>query len=374
MTRPRDFQLLIKPVSSDCNLACRYCFYRRVAAIYPHGRVHRMPREVLGRMVAEYLGASRYSTATFAWQGGEPLLAGLDFFVDAFGLMAEHGRGGQAVANAVQTNGVLINREWARLFAAYSVLVGVSLDGPRRIHDHYRAGAGGGTFDAVMAGIQHLREARVEFNILTMVTSYSAPRGAEIYRFLCDQGFAHLQFIPCVEADPPTGEPAEYTAAPEAFGDFLCSVFDAWRDEGGQEVSVRLFDAIMERTLCGKSHLCQLDGPCSGYVVIEHNGDVYPCDFFVRPEWRLGSLMSDDFHFDRLFAGERWGEFCAQRRLNAGECAECEWQDLCRGGCPKDRLLAGGTRRRTYLCEGYRRFFAHAVPRLEELARERRAR
>lgn len=369
MSRPRNFQLLIKPVSADCNLGCRYCFYRRVAGMYPDSGAHRMPAEVLERMIGHYLGATRYSPAVFAWQGGEPLLAGLDFYVDAFGLMTRHGRGGQDVSNAVQTNGVLIDREWARLFAAYSVLVGVSLDGPREIHDHYRTGPGGGTFDAVMVGIRHLREARAEFNILTMITPHSAPRGAEIYRFLRGEGFRHLQFIPCVEADPRTGEPAAYTVSPLAFGDFMSAVFDAWRTDGSDEVSVRLFDAMMEREVRGRSSLCELDGPCSGYVVVEHNGDVYPCDFFVRPEWRMGNLMRDDF--DALFASSQWRDFGAQREANAGACVGCEWLDLCRGGCNKDRLLAGGVEHRTYLCEGYRRFFAHAGEELRRLARER---
>jgi uncharacterized protein len=366
----QDFQLLIKPASGDCNLGCRYCFYRRVAELYPESRTHRMSHQVLERMISAYLAAARHRTAVFAWQGGEPLLAGLDFFIDAFALMARHGRGGQPVANAVQTNGVLIDREWARLFAAYSVLVGVSLDGPREIHDYYRGGAGGGSFDAVIKGISHLREVGVEFNILTMVTSASAARGPEIYRFLRGEGFTHLQFIPCVEADPQTGQPAPWTVSPEAFGNFLCAVFDAWREEAGRQVSVRLFDAIMEHEIVGHSSLCELDGPCSGYLVIEHNGDVYPCDFFVRPEWRMGNLATDDF--EALFGTRQWREFCGQRQANLAACAGCEWLALCRGGCCKDRLVAGGVASRSHLCAGYRRFFAHAEGYLRELARQRR--
>jgi len=361
-----DFQLLIKPVSGDCNLACQYCFYRRVAGMYPEARAHRMRHDLLERMILAYLGAARHRTALFAWQGGEPLLAGLDFFIDAFGLMVSRGRGGQPVANTVQTNGVLLNREWARLFAAYSVLVGVSLDGPREVHERYR----GETFDAVMAGIECLREARVEFNVLTMVTSASASRGAEIYRFLRGEGFRHLQFIPCVEADPQTGRPAPWTVTPDAFGEFLCSVFDAWREEAPGEVSVRLFDAMMEREIAGRSSLCDLDGPCSGYLVVEHNGDIYPCDFFVRPEWRIGNLASDDF--DTLFGAPQWRAFCNQRTGNLAACAGCEWLDLCRGGCCKDRLLAGGIANRSYLCAGYRRFFAHARESLAKRAHELR--
>jgi uncharacterized protein len=373
MNRPRDFQLLVKPVSADCNLACRYCFYRRVGAMYPASPGRRMARDVLEHMIRTYLAAARGGAATFAWQGGEPLLAGLDFFVDAFGLMARHGRGGQPVANAVQTNGVLLDREWARLFRAYNVLVGVSLDGPRHIHDHYRTGAAGGSFDAVMAGIGHLRGAGVEFNLLTLVTAASAPHGAEIYRFLRHRGFTYLQFIPCVEADAGGGRAAEYAVPPAGYGDFLCAVFDAWREDGAGEVSVRLFDAIMEREIRGRASLCELDGPCSGYLVVEHNGDVYPCDFFVRPQWRLGNLMRDDF--DALFATARWRDFGAQRAANAAACAGCEWLDLCRGGCCKDRLpaTAGDTRpmeRRSYLCESYRRFFDHAAAELCRLARE----
>jgi uncharacterized protein len=368
MSRLRHFQLLIKPVSADCNLSCRYCFYRRVGGMYPQAPRHRMPPEVLERLVSAYLRECRTSTATFTWQGGEPLLAGLDFYVDAFGLMARLGRGGQPVANAVQTNATLIDREWARLFAAYSVLVGVSLDGPPHIHDHYRSRSDESTFDAVMAGIEHLRQARVEFNVLTMITSASAPHGPEIYRFLRDEGFAHLQFIPCVEADPRTGQPAEWTVSPEAFGNFLCAVFDAWREEAADAVSIRLFDAIMEREICGRGSLCELDGPCSGYLVVEHNGDVYPCDFFVRPEWRLGNVMHDSF--DEVFSNDRWDAFGAQRQACLAACGGCEWLELCRGGCGKDRLLAGGVHQRTYLCEGYRRFFAHAVPELLCRARD----
>jgi uncharacterized protein len=364
-----DLQLLIKPVSADCNLVCNYCFYRRTLDYYPEPR-HRMSSQTLERMIRLALAAGYPDPTVFAWQGGEPLLAGIDFYRQALRLMNRHGRDQQPVGNALQTNGVLLDHEWARLCADYQILVGVSLDGPREIHDRWRTNAaGGGTFDAVMRAIGHLRTAGVEFNLLTMITTASAPQGELIYRFLREQGFAHLQFIPCVEVDPETGKPTEHSPTPEAFGEFLCAVFDAWRQEGTAGVSVRLFDAIMQHSLTGSSGSCDIGGNCGCYYVVEYSGDLYPCDFFVAPEWRLGNL--DDLSFEAIPGLPRWQEFIAQRDANAATCADCRWYDLCRGCCCKDRLAAGGMEMRSYLCRGYQRFFEHAAEPLRALARDR---
>jgi uncharacterized protein len=365
-----DFQLLIKPVSADCNLACDYCFYRRTLGQYPEPR-HRMSPETLERMISLALAAGRGGTTVFCWQGGEPMLAGLDFYRRAVALMQQHGRDRQPVGNALQTNGVLLDHEWARMCADYRMLVGVSLDGPREIHDRWRThAAGGGSFDAVMRGIGHLRAAGAEFNILTMVTTTSAPHADLIYRFLRERGFAHLQFIPCVETDPDTGQLTEHTPTPEAYGDFLCAIFDAWRAEGAPAaVSIRLFDSIMQHALAGHSGSCDIGGHCGAYLVVEYNGDVYPCDFFVFPEWRLGNIGEQSFADMR--AHPRWRQFIAQRAANAAACAGCPWLDLCRGGCTKDRLPAGGAAMRSYLCRGYQRFFEHAAEELRAIAHER---
>ncbi|KPJ63418.1 hypothetical protein AMK68_03925 [candidate division KD3-62 bacterium DG_56] len=364
-----DFQLLIKPVSADCNLVCDYCFYRRTLAQYPEPR-HRMSPETLERMISLALAAGYPDTTVFAWQGGEPTLAGIDFYRQALRLMNRHGRDRQPVGNALQTNGVLLDHEWARLCADYSILVGVSLDGPREIHDRWRTtAAGGGSFDTVMRGIGHLRAAGAEFNILTMVTATSAPHGELIYRFLREHGFAHLQFIPCVEVNPQTGGPTEHTPPPEAYGEFMCAVFDAWRREAASGVSVRLFDAMMRHALTGESGLCELGAGCGSYYVVEYNGDVYPCDFFVAPEWHLGNLHEQSF--DEIRQTARWQQFVAQRDGNAAACGDCRWFDLCRGGCSKDRLPAGGAQMRSYLCRSHQRFFEHAAEALREIAQQR---
>jgi uncharacterized protein len=325
-----------------------------------------MTRETLERMIAGALEAAYPDLAVFCWQGGEPTLAGIEFFREAFRLMRLHGTAGQPVANSLQTNAVLLDAEWAQLCAEYRVLVGVSLDGPRDLHDHYRRNSGGrGSYDDVMRGIAHLRGAGVEFNILALVTAASAGRAAQIYRFFRDQGLRYLQFIPCVEADE-KGQAAGYTISPSAYGDFLCELFDAWRQDGRAAISIRLFDALIERELVGNSGLCVLDGKCGDYLVVEHNGDIYPCDFFVAEEWRLGSLDQSDFA--SLWGCEGRERFLAVREASAEACAGCEWWSLCRGGCPKDRMLAGGPRARTFVCEAHKKFFAHAMPGITSIA------
>jgi len=331
-----------------------------------------MTRETLERLVCCALEAAYPDLAVFCWQGGEPTLAGIEFYREAFRLMQLHGRAGQPVSNALQTNGLLLDAEWARMCAEYRVLVGVSLDGPRDLHDYYRHGsAGRGSYEDVMRGIGHLRARHAEFNILTLVTAASAGRAAEIYQFMRDQGFRFLQFIPCVEGDESGGR-APYTISAEAFGDFLCDLFEAWRQDGPGVVSVRLFDALLERELTGESGLCVLDGECSGYLLVEHNGDVYPCDFFVSEQWRLGNLHQSGL--DALRRCEQWYAFRAMREANRAACAGCKWWSLCRGGCPKDRLLAGGVSARSFLCEAHRRFFAHALPEIARLAERLRRR
>lgn len=337
-----------------------------MGGLYPGAGAHRTSRDTLERMVSMTLEAAYPDLAVFCWQGGEPTLAGVDFYREAFRLMQAHGRARQPVANSLQTNGVLLNAEWARLCAQYQMLVGVSLDGPRDLHDFYRrAAAGRGSYDDVMRGIGHLKAAGAEFNILTLVTPASARRASETYRFFRDQGFRFLQFIPCVEADT-AGDPAPYTISSQAYGDFLCELFDAWREDGFGVVSIRLFDALLERELTGKSGLCVLDGNCGEYLVVEHNGDVYPCDFFVAQEWRLGNVHERELSAFRQ--SDRWKKFIALREASAAACEGCEWWALCRGGCPKDRVLAGGPSARTYLCEGQKHFFAHAMPEIRSLA------
>ena len=368
----QNLQLLIKPASGDCNVACRYCFYRRVSAMHGPG-AHRMSDDVLQALIRRYLKL-RLPQSVFAWQGGEPALMGLDFFRRAIALMQQHGRNRQSVSNALQTNGLLIDHDWCKFLREYSFLVGLSLDGPANLHDHYRVWAdGGGTHADVLRTFRLFQETGVEFNVLAVVSDVSAPHARTIYRYFRDLGLFHMQFIPCIETDPQTHKPTPFSVSPEAFADFLCELFDAWLPEAMDCVSIRLFDGLLNRELTGNTNLCYLDGSCGECPVVEYNGDVYPCDFFVRPALKLGNIMASPL--EKIMARPRARRFRNSRRKILDECKDCPWRDLCRGGCLKDReRIAGAFNVPAYFCETYKRFFEHAMDPIKTLAAEVRSR
>ena len=361
----RPFSLLCKPVSAECNLACQYCFYRRVEKIYPGS--HLMSDEVLEAVIKQFLGLG-LAQSVFSWQGGEPTLAGLDFFQKVVRLQEKLGRGGQAVGNALQTNGILIDDDWARFLAKYNFLVGVSLDGPKEIHNKFRRSKGGqGSFDRVMAGISALRRHNVAFNILTLVTSANERRGRKVYRFLRENGSNFLQFIPCVEKAPNGDSLASFSVTPERYGEFLCELFDEWVKDY-PKVSIRLFDSLLEYHLYGRMPLCVLGSSCDGYLLIEHNGDVYPCDFFVQKKWRLGNLLEEDLL--STFNSPRRGGFSKMKALVLEGCEGCQWRPVCYGGCLKDRERCGDPLKvPSPLCPGYRKFFEHTKDFFKSLRR-----
>lgn len=361
----KPFSLLVKPVSANCNLRCDYCFYRRVGRMY-RGRRRMSPR-VLEAMVGQLVGLG-FSPAAFSWQGGEPTLAGLDFYRRAVSLQARLGSPGQVIANSLQTNGLLIDEEWASFLAEYRFLVGLSMDGPRELHDAYRrSGPGGGSFAQAMRAAETLRGHGVEFNILSVVTPLTVGRARQLYRFFVGEGFYYLQFIPCVERVP-GGAPAPFTVSAEGYGRFLCDLFDAWLADG-RRASIRLFDAVVEGLLTGRSPLCILGPRCDHYLVVEHGGDVYPCDFFVVRRWHLGNLLQEPL--TQLSGGEKHARFASMKAHLAPRCRDCEWLRMCWGGCLKDRQFVGDPRRvPTYLCPAYRRFFGHAAGELRRLAAE----
>ena len=371
----KTFSLLIKPVGSLCNLECDYCFYLGTDAALGGERPAVMPQDVLEQMVRDFLGLG-FPTSVFTWQGGEPTLAGLDFYRRAVRAQQEFGRGGQSVANALQTNGILLDDQWAEFLAHWRFLVGLSLDGPSEVHDRFRRDRRGeGTFGRVMRAVEVLRANNVEFNILSMVTSHSCNLGREIYRWLTGQGFAYLQFIPCVENDPDTGVPVPAGVSATGYGKFLCEVFDEWTDRGDtRRVSVRLFDSLVAQ-LAGEKRitLCEMGARCDHYLVVEKDGGVYPCDFFVSRRRCLGNLMNTPL--SGLFLSDRESAFAALKSEYPDECSRCRHLDLCRGGCPKDRLSAGGNRfgGKSRLCEGLLLFLDHARPALEKLADKVRA-
>ena len=349
--------LLIKPASGDCNLHCTYCFYHdRETDPYKEQRKRRMSPEVLDALIKQGMSLDRRQ-ATFGWQGGEPTMAGVDFFTKVVELQKRYGRSGQAVSNGLQTNSILLTRDWAPLLRDYHFLLGVSLDGPAKYHDHYRQYANGGpTHERVMASIKMLREERVEFNILTVVNDITGDHGVEIYDYLLDQGFGFLQFIPCVEVDPHSGKVTEFSVGPEQYGDFLCAVFDRWYNGGDPQASVRDFEAILAVYLGQEAPLCSYQREGGGYVVVEYNGDVYPCDFLVREDLYLGNILETPL--SEIFASEALKRFAKAKAIPRPECQVCAWMPFCNQGCPRFVNLGGS--KCHLLCQSYQRFFAHS--------------
>ncbi len=358
-----EFQLLIKPAGADCNLRCAYCFYLRTSRMYATPGPHRMSDRVLAEMIRQSLQLRRTHTL-FSWQGGEPALMGLDFFRRAAGYMKQFGSGGQTVGNAFQTNGLLLDEAWADFFREHSFLVGISIDGPPALHDHYR---GHGSHRKAMAAAQMLVERGVEVNLLSVVSDRSRPRDA--YDFLVARGFKFLQFIPAVELNE-NGDSAPFNVKPGSYGIFLCELFDRWLVHGYPEINVRLFTDLVLRLRGQRGALCTFSSSCDGYLVVEHDGGVYPCDFFVTDAWRLGNLTETSL--PQLAASELRRRFAAAKNAIPDECTSCRWMNLCRGGCLKDRLPRNhGMNARSALCDSYKTFFEHAVPRLRDAVRGR---
>ncbi len=358
--------MLIKPVGADCNLACEYCFYRRAATLYPGQSGHPMPDDVLERMISGYLRLG-FDAAVFSWQGGEPTLAGLDFFRKVVDLQEKYGAEEQKIGNAFQTNAVLINDEWAKFFSQHDFLVGVSLDGPPEIHDKYRRTvAGSGSAEKVLAAIEHLKRHSVSFNILTLITQANVEQARGTYRWLVSQGFRYLQFIPCLERDAAGGR-TEYAIKPGQYGRFLCEVFDEWYENGLPHISVRTFDSVVNYYVTGVPAVCTFGKSCDAYVLVERNGDVYPCDFFVFPEWKLGNII--DREIEHFIVSGLKQKFAGYKSNLCKGCSRCEWKLMCWGGCLKDRLFPrhdyGAP---TYFCAAYRNFFEHTHARFKHIA------
>ncbi len=356
---------LIKPASADCNLYCDYCFYRKSAAAYADAPVRRMSLDTF-RTLAHKAYEYHPGAAGYAFQGGEPMLMGLDFYQRALDIQDEFRRAGQVVSNTIQTNAVLIDDRWAGFFAEREFLVGVSLDGPPELHDLHRLTRGGtGVHSRVMEACERLRAHNAEFNILTVVNSDTVRHPDEVYRFLVEHGFHYLQFIPCLEADEHGTAP--FSVEPEAYGRFLCRVFDEWFPDGYPYVSIRLFDNLLQYRVGQVPECCQYREECGGYLVVEHNGDLYPCDFFVTPEWLLGNIQTDTI--DRVAQSERYKEFSVLRQLSRKECDSCPELGFCYRGCVKYRYLPTmDYSALDYLCAAYRMFFDHVRERYNFLA------
>ena len=365
MARP--FTLLIKPAGPDCNIACEYCFYACKKELFAAG-AHRMSEEILEPLVKSYLRL-QFPISIFTWQGGEPTLMGLDFYKKALQLQQQAETEDQAVSNVLQTNGILLDDAWCEFLAEHKFLCGISLDGPKEFHDYYRKDqAGKGTYDRVLSGIECCRRHGVEFNILVLLNDRNVEHPDELFDFFTSQDLLYLQFVPCVEknsTDP--SQPAAYSISPEQYGEFLCRFFDRWLDGWTQKLSVRTFDSMLSYLL-GQSHTeCTFERQCNDYIVIEHNGDVYCCDFYVTSETRLGNILETPI--EQLASHPVKQAFSRKKAEIANKCLVCRHLDICRGGCPKDRAALTGTHKApSYFCRGYKMFFDHALGHLQGLA------
>ncbi len=364
----KQFSLLIKPASADCNLSCKYCFYyQRSNDPYNFRERHRMSDDVLKSMVSQYLSlAGKYTS--FGWQGGEPLLMGVSFFRRVVEFQQMYGYSGQFVGNNVQTNTTLITPDLARLFHDYNFLLGVSLDGPEEHHDRYRRyPSGRGSFHRIMQNTQILNEHQAEFNILAVVNNITAKIPDETYSFFVESGFYYLQYIPVVEFDKKTGQLLDYSVNASDYGDFLCRLFDLWYNNAQPMASIRIFENIAAMYLGVPSEACVYRDECGTYAVVEYNGDVFPCDFFVQEQWRLGNLLETPLK--DIITGPKVQEFNRRKSLEHPDCQECEWHSICRCGCPHSWDPSGND----YLCSSYKQFFAHSESRFKTLAEKLKA-
>ena len=388
------FTLLIKPSGSDCNIDCKYCFYKCRSPQVGQGK-QRMSEEVLERLIKDYMGL-RFPLAGFAWQGGEPTLMELDFYKNAVELQKKYGVSGQEVGNSLQTNAILLNENWCRFLHENKFLVGVSIDGPKEFHDYYRLDhSGAGTFDRVIRAIETCKQCNVEFNTLTLLNTRNVDHPDEVFDFLVELGVKFMQFIPCVEMDSVTGEITDFSITPQQYSEFMCRLFDRWCEYGPRKLSIRDFDSVLAYYVAGRHSICTFDRQCSQYIVIEHTGDAFCCDFFVEPNWRIGSIFETPI--GKLAASGKKRAFARTKSNLCNKCLVCRHLAVCRGGCIKDRIMldAGYStwhglparentampvpseteemvvpHRESYFCEAYKQFFDHAIPKFMQIAAE----
>ncbi len=391
MNEPRTpFGTLVKPAGPLCNLDCVYCFYLEKERLYgnDHGtRNWVMSEEILESYTKQYIQAQDAPLVSFAWQGGEPTLTGLDFFRKAVELQQKYAAGKQ-IENTLQTNGTLLDDLWCEFFARNNFLIGLSIDGPRKMHDRYRRDRGGApTFDKVMRGMDVLKKHGVQFNTLTAVQRHNSRYPLEVYRFLKGVGSGFMQFIPVVErtADASSQGPhdliapgsdeaarvSDWSVEPAAYGKFLCTIFDEWVRNDVGSIYVQLFDVALEAWVEREPSLCVWRRTCGDAIVVEHNGDVYSCDHYVYPQNLLGNLLRDPL--PALLRSPKQLKF-GQDKLNAlpTYCRKCEVLFACNGECPKHRfaIAPDGEPGLNYLCPAYKRFFTHVDPYMRFMANE----
>lgn len=357
---------LIKPASGLCDMRCKYCFYEDVSNNREQKSYGMMSLETAEILVRRLFAEPRRQV-TIGFQGGEPTLIGVEFYRQFIALVKRYNTQNAAVAYSIQTNGHRLNKEWVQFFAENRFLVGISCDGPAKEHNEMRVDAAGhGTFADVMSAVRLLETHKVEFNILCVITGFTARHGRKLYEFFRQKGLRYLQFIPCLDPLEEKRGGQKFSLTPEKYMAFLRDVFDCWyRDwAAGDYISVRLFEDYVH-ILCGRGpSTCACAGVCGQYFLVEADGGVYPCDFYVLDEWRMGNILEQPF--EELTQSPQARTFLMESRGIADECAVCQYYAVCRGGCKRDRMAEAGNR--NYFCAAFKSFFDYALPRLQTIA------
>lgn len=377
--------VMLKPAGAHCNLACKYCYYLEKNKLYPTAQRHLMSDEMLEQFTREYIEAQTMNQVLFTWHGGEPLLRSIDFYRKALSLQQKYA-GGRHIDNIIQTNGTLLTDEWCEVFAQNHWLVGISIDGPQPYHDHYRlTAAGKPSWQKVMQGIKLLKKHGVEWNAMAVVNAYNVNHPLEFYRFFKENGCQFLQFTPIVErltrhedgrtlaslADKDEISLSEASVAPEQWGYFLCAIFDEWVRKDVGKIFVEIFDCTLANWMGVSPGICAYSKECGHAGVMEHNGDVYSCDHFVFPEYKLGNIR-DQSLIDMLY-GEQQREFSRLKHSSLPrQCKECDMEFACHGECPKNRFMKDkyGDSGLNYLCPGYYHYYQHVAPYMDYMKQE----
>ena len=361
--------VMAKPVGAACNLRCKYCYYLEKSKLYPHEH-NMMDDEILENFIREYIESQTMPEILFTWHGGEPMLRPVSYYEKVIRLQQKYA-GGRKISNSLQTNGTLITDEYAEFYHRNGWLIGVSIDGPKEYHDAYRRQANGGpTFDEVMRGIEILNRHHVEWNAMAVVNRLNGSHPVEFYHFFKKIGCKFIQFTPVVDASR-LGELTEYSVQPKQWGEFLCGLFDEWVRKDVGEYFVQTFEATLANWCGVAPGVCSLARYCGHAGVLEHNGDLYSCDHFVYPEYKLGNIK-DQTIMEMMYS---------DRQLKFGrdkfdtlprQCKQCKWLFACNGECPKNRLLktVDGEPGLNYLCEGYRMYFEHVAPFMDHMRRD----
>jgi len=384
--QPRPFSVMAKPIGSVCNLSCVYCYYLEKKNLFAETTNFKMSEIVLEQFIKQYIESQRVQHVSFLWQGGEPALMDLDFYKKALFFQRKYGKG-KIIENAFQTNGTLLTDEWCRFFHDNQFLIGISIDGPKDLHNQFRVkGKGQETFDDVIKTIEMLKKHKVEFNTMTVVNNSNVDYPLEVYHFLKSIGSGFIQFIPVVEriatdqseslkliTNEYNGEAqvTDWSVNPVKYGQFLIKIFDEWVKSDVGNYFIQLFDVTLANWVKQPCGLCLFEESCGQAGVIEHNGDVFSCDHYVYPQYKLGNIQHNTLF--KMMNSTQQHKFGMNKKMNLPNyCFQCDFIEMCNGECPKKRFIQtpDGEQGLNYLCEGYKLFFVHVKPYMDFMANE----